>query len=348
MEFRFGHVGYIPGFDATTPDVSLVDEVIAWLLIVSVFFIIVAFVVNNLGRPAARPTPEAQARADARWRPQPAVAPLAAEDEAALAAAAAQLRARPALLAGEDAASGTCVVCLDDFNAPVELIPCGHVLCAACAAAYVGTRSSVKCPTCRADVILFAPCFTPPAAPAAAGADGDASTRRRKPHRRGSSRPQQARAQRTVGGHTDTANGIVADGNDDAPHHDANSEVAEAGDDDGAMVAAAPPARATAPAARFSSLPQALLNFNRSNMNAGVGVRGAAAGARYVWRNYFNLPWLARAVTLAILAVWTLYVVSPFDILPEATLGLFGLVDDAFAAYVALVFVLRVLQNILT
>ena len=63
--------------------------------------------------------------------------------------------------------------------------------------------------------------------------------------------------------------------------------------------------------------------------------------ARHMFRNFFTVTGLVYMLRLRIvvyLLIVLLYILSPFDIIPESVLGLLGFVDDIIIAAVILLY----------
>ena len=76
---------------------------------------------------------------------------------------------------------------------------------------------------------------------------------------------------------------------------------------------------------------------------------------RHMWRNTFTVGGLVviHKLHLLLIAVFVLiYLLSPFDLLPESVLGVIGLVDDvlivlAVLVYITIIYRARVAQGML-
>ena len=51
------------------------------------------------------------------------------------------------------------MVCLEDYDRPVALVPCGHAACRHCWLATVGHGAGDTCPACREHVERFVELF---------------------------------------------------------------------------------------------------------------------------------------------------------------------------------------------
>ena len=72
---------------------------------------------------------------------------------------------------------------------------------------------------------------------------------------------------------------------------------------------------------------------------------------RHLWQELFSErgPFLIRRLYLGyVLVVLLLYLLSPFDILPESVLGLFGYLDDFVLILIAMVYISYLYRALLT
>jgi uncharacterized membrane protein YkvA (DUF1232 family) len=92
-----------------------------------------------------------------RARPATPLPPLNPQEAQNLRDVAARMRIRR--VEAQDA-DDQCIICLGEFENPVELIPCGHLFDSDCFVALVETaRFNHKCPTCRTQIDFVVPCF---------------------------------------------------------------------------------------------------------------------------------------------------------------------------------------------
>lgn len=92
-----------------------------------------------------------------RAAPAAALPPLDPQEAQNLQDVAARMRIRR--VEAQDA-DDQCIICLGEFDNPVEVIPCGHLFDTDCFVALVETgRFNHKCPTCRTQIDLVVPCF---------------------------------------------------------------------------------------------------------------------------------------------------------------------------------------------
>jgi uncharacterized membrane protein YkvA (DUF1232 family) len=101
-----------------------------------------------------------------RAAPPPPLPPLDPQEAQHLRDVAARMRVRR--VEAQDA-DDQCIICLGEFDNPIEAIPCGHLFDSDCFVALIETgRFNNKCPTCRSQIDLVVPCFRrrPPQEPA--------------------------------------------------------------------------------------------------------------------------------------------------------------------------------------
>ena len=90
-------------------------------------------------------------------RNRPPLPPLNQQEAQALQETAQRMRRRRLEHQNEEQ---ECVICLGEFENPVEVLDCGHLYCSECLLALVQTRNFAgKCPTCRDQIKLILPAF---------------------------------------------------------------------------------------------------------------------------------------------------------------------------------------------
>jgi len=214
--------------------------------------------------------------------PPAAAAPVDAVQVESIAAA---LRRRP--LAAQDT-DEHCGICLDELRDAVELLPCGHLFCAPCAAAYLRAdrRPTLLCPADRAPVELILP-----------------SMRRR----------------------TAAAAAVRSTATDETNAQPVEATVVPAAADDAALGA---------------------YNARQRELRSGT-VRGTLASVRWAAQEFVALPGVVQLRLVVAVSATLLYVVMPFDVLPEAALGVWGIVDDLLFCAVCLWIVHLLVRRVL-
>lgn len=132
-------------FDSTSFDIDLLFFILTLLLVVIlVVYTSVEFILPAIGI--------------GRRAPRPPLPPLNEQQVQALQEAATRMRRRRIENQNEDQ---DCVICLGQFENPVELLDCGHLFCSECfVALFQATRrNELKCPTCRSEIKLILPAF---------------------------------------------------------------------------------------------------------------------------------------------------------------------------------------------
>lgn len=203
----------------------------------------------------------------------------------------------------------TCGICLGEpIQDAVELLPCTHLMCAACAVDYLRAtrsrlpfplRTQIKCPYDRRPVELILPAF-----------------RHRRLVR------QQQEQQRPADA---AAAAAAADGNN---NHTDTTTANNNGHNNTTL---------------YCPHDRELLEYSNIMRNTTAGTNtwgGAPALVGFIRRNFGHLPRPMQARIIALVMIAVGYLVSPWDLLPEAGLPnpLVGLIDDS-AVIVGIVFV---------
>jgi hypothetical protein len=93
---------------------------------------------------------------------------------------------------------------------------------------------------------------------------------------------------------------------------------------------------------------EGLRNYNSAFSSSPVTVRGFYAQVTNILLNQRFLPFMIRLRIFTMMVAAIVYVVSPFDLLSEAAVGVIGFLDDAIFIAVALWVIFRAAQGVVS